>query len=377
MTVRTVSLKGYVIDKVVMEGDQAPNGSTITEVSGRMYGSLKGFDVNDSGKVVYVAKLTEDGEGIFTNDGETIALSGSAAPVGGTFSNFYSPAGNRFVSINNNDQIAFFGILDNELEGIFTRTETIALEGWIAPNDEAYERFEGSDINDNGLIAFKARAGSNYFFTPDAILLEDNSAPGGGVVSLIGAQIVLRNDGSGVYLGTFTDAAITGQGIFSTNGINYGRGGDTAPGGGFFATGSAQFNYPDANNTGEVAFLGTLDSGDEGIFTSQERIILDGDPAPGGGTFSDLFGSPGINDDGVVVFTGIKDNGVTGVFNSNGETLVAKGDNTTNGLLITDVADPVITDAGQVVFYAAATDGVTSSEGLFSVAYGIVPVPNE
>ncbi|MBN2441397.1 MAG: hypothetical protein JXJ04_08620 [Spirochaetales bacterium] len=374
-TVRTISLKGTYIEKVVMEGDSAPDGNEITEVSGRMYGILKGFDVNDAGTVVYVAKMGGGREGIFTSDGETIALSGGAAPGGETFGGFYSDAGVRYVSINNNNQIVFFGTLDNGLEGLFTTTETIALEGQIAPNGELYERFDGSDINDNGLITFKAKAGGNYFFTPDSILMTDTTAPGGGVVTLIGTNIVLRNDGTGVYLGTFSDAAVSGQGIFSTNGINYGRGGDPAPGGGFFATGSAQFNYPDANNTGEVAFLGTLDTGEEGIFTSVERVAIIDGPAPGGGTFSDLVGTPGINDDDMVVFAALKSDGKEGIFNSNGGILVSEGDTADRRYTINSVADPVITNTGQVIFYAGVTDGATYYEGLFSVQYGVIPVP--
>jgi hypothetical protein len=82
--------------------------------------------------------------------------------------------------------------------------------------------------------------------------------------------------------------------------------GDAAPGGGTFSG----FNAPDFNGNGEVAFVATTTGGSGGgIFigstsTSPAAVALNGDAAPGGGTFSIATARPdvAINDRHDVVF---------------------------------------------------------------------------
>src|SRR5439155_7893930 len=100
--------------------------------------------------------------------------------------------------------------------------------------------------------------------------------------------------------------------------------GDPAPGGGTF-TGfscSACYNgvaHVGLNDTGQVAFRATVSTGSIGIFTATpgpggfvlEKIAAASDPKPAGGAFSD-FSSPSINASGEVAFGAM--GGVRGIF---------------------------------------------------------------
>lgn len=357
------------LDKVVLTGDTAPDGSTIEKVSGRVYGMTKGFDVNDLGTVAYHATLEGDGEGIFTSTGNIIALTGEPAPGGGSFKTFYQTGGYNHVSINNRDKVAYMGVLDDDTEGVFTKTTVIAKEGQASPDGGTYERFDGSDINDSGLVVFIADTPQRNIYSPTSVLLTGDEAPGGGALMWLAGSIVLRQDGTVVYLGSFVDDALSGQGVFSSDGTNFGRAGDIAPGGGTFATSGMKFNCPDANNVGEAAFLAELDTGEDGIFRSdifdKSRIANEGGPAPGGGTFIDLFGSPSINDSSLVVYAGLLSDLRTGIFDSNNNIIALEDELAFDNFVLIGLCDPVLTNTGQVAFWGRVSDGVTIKEGIF------------
>src|SRR5439155_13925448 len=83
--------------------------------------------------------------------------------------------------------------------------------------------------------------------------------------------------------------------------------GDPAPGGGTFS----DFYGWMLGSDGRVAFLAALSSGEKGIFVASvgqnggfeaSAVAVTGEPAPGGGTFSDFY-PPSINSAGMVAFT--------------------------------------------------------------------------
>jgi hypothetical protein len=93
--------------------------------------------------------------------------------------------------------------------------------------------------------------------------------------------------------------------------------GDPAPGGGTFL--QLSFGGAAINSNGQVAFTATVQSGGQrdGIFlgapgSSTQKIVLQGDPGPGGTTFSGLPRSESLNDLGEVAFAALLSGGPGG-----------------------------------------------------------------
>jgi peptidase C39-like protein len=352
----------WPLRKVALPGDVTPDGSTIAEVSGHIYGLVKGFDLNDAGNVVYIAKLEGNGQGIYTHAGEVIAKKGAQAPGGGQFASFYSEGDFRSVSINNNDEIVFLADLDNGKTGIFTRATRIVQQDDPAPEGGTFIAFGGSDINDAGQVAFFAHT-RDEGGTSHGIYLWDET----GIHLVTRAGVImgiptLRDNGTVVYLG-----GLQNQGIVASDGQVFALAGAAAPGGGTYATGIAQFNYPDANASAaaEAVFLAGLESGAEGVFTSGQRIAVTGEAAPDGGEFVDLIGRPSINDAGLVVYLGRTSNGLLAIFDSTSKIVVAAGETAFADYTLLDLADPVLNNVGQTALYGRISNNAVTQEGIF------------
>ena len=145
------------------------------------------------------------------------------------------------------------------------------------------------------------------------------------------------------------------------------RDGDAAvDGNGFLDV--ALTNHPALADDGQVAFwasiygaVGGLGNG-SGIYRwlngNLTRIVRSGQPEPGGGSFFDGFSWPSLNRVGDVAFVGLLDSGGEGVYRGDGGPLVEiarTGDESPPGWLITDftpVAGVAVNDAGQVAMRA-------------------------
>ena len=390
----------WSVTKVMLAGDTPPGnvfpeGSYISEVSGNIYGMVKGFDVNDQGNVSYIAKLMVKKpdsdefvheQAIFTSAGEVIARSGQNAPGGGRLGAFYLPGDYRFISINNANEIVYQAVLEDGTQGLFTRNTSIARQGDPAPDGGSFESFFGHDINTHGHVTFFAKTRSSseihnglYLWDGESVTRIQSDEVSGGIP-------VLRNDDTVAYLVYPTNIPVGGAGgdprgaiVSSSPNRYYAVAGEAAPGGGYYASGPMKFNYPDAteDTAAEAVFLAELDSGQEGIFTSQEkqsgadnsgvrqrRIAVVGESASEGGTFTELEGMPSINNLGRVVYVARTSDGRHAIFDTDGLPVAITQQTLVSSAVVVDLADPVLTNEGQVVFYAKISNDSGFREGL-------------
>jgi hypothetical protein len=257
--------KGKIL-AIALSGADAPNisGGTLTE--------FEPPTLNDGGDVAFLASLRrgrETGEAIYVWRRGTLVKvvgSGDAAPGGGIFSSFASPA------LNNKGEVAFGALIEQGpiLGGIFTGTgrETHALlaAGAPAPTGGIFTRFsERIELNDAGTIVFSAmmRQGG----PGSAIFVADNDAP---------------------------------RAIASI--------GDPAPGGGTLA---AFASWPVMSQTGAVAFIASVDGGPNALALylagtdGLKRVAAVGDALPDGGRLDafPLYPSLAIGPDGAITFS--------------------------------------------------------------------------
>ncbi len=163
--------------------------------------------------------------------------------------------------------------------------------------------------------------------------------------------------------------------------------GDPAPGGGtfeHFGVESLPVVAP-ANAKGQVAFFATLLRGtaSEAFFlaspTRTVRVVAEGDPAPGGGTFSG-FGRhpiPALNERGDVAFAAAVTGGrtVEGIFlrSARGLRSVVVAGSAAPGLAsgtIAAVDAPALNDRGDVAFLASVRRGREIMEAVYTVLGG-------
>ena len=247
------------------------SGGTPTLVgrNGR-FSSFGASAINDNGSIAFF-EVSPDflGRVGITNKG--------GVNRGDTFQSDYFVNLSGGYDLNNNDTLAFRGILSNEppdvpstslIDGIFTRTSdgTITSIATTNSGDFNFSVFSLPTINDSGVVAFGT--GSR----------PDN----------------LSNDT-----------------IFTSNGTSLTTIADTS--GLFQALGN-----PAINNSGTVAFLGQLNTGVTGIFTGADpiadKVIAIGDTLFGSRVTSLSFSNKGLNNSGQLAFVAGLENGISGVF---------------------------------------------------------------
>jgi hypothetical protein len=245
------------LQTVVLSGSPAPAGGT--------YNGLSPPNINASGQVVFSPGLTggSSSGGIFVGNPGSIlaaALLGAAAPGGGAYSGFLQPV------LNASGQVAFFADLTGGSSGIFAGNpgsmQAVARQGGPAPGGGTYFGFFNSSslvVNASGQVAFDAWVNSS---TTQCI-----------------------------FMGT----AGSVQAVAKT--------GNAAPAGGNYD----QLFRPAINAAGQVAFFSTLAAGSSngGIFVgvpgALQTAALRGAASPAGGTYFSL-GEPVINRSGKVSF---------------------------------------------------------------------------
>lgn len=271
-----------------------------------------------------------------------VAVSGQAAPGGGTFEHFSVESLPIVAPVNGKGQVAFFATLlrGAASEGIFlatgSRVTKVALEGDPVPGGGAISGFGRHPIpalNEAGAVAFAA------------------AVAGGRTVE--GVFVAAR--------GKLQAAALAGA---AAPGI---------PSGTF-----ANVDAPSLNDRNDVAFLATVRRGRETLEAVYVRssgglrkVVAQGDPAPAGGQFAG-FGAPALNNRGAVAFTAVIEGRAVpgGIFVNDGPQLrmiVGAGDDSPLGGIFMKFSERVgLNDAGMVAFHAQLKSAPTAA-GIFAV----------
>jgi hypothetical protein len=252
------------------------SGGTPTFVgrNGSRFSSFGASAINNNGSIAFF-EVSPDSLGRvgITNKG--------GVKLGDTFQSYYFVKLFGGSDLNNNDTLAFRGILSNEppdvpstslIDGIFTRTSDGTITSIATTNSRNFNFsvFSLPTINDSGVVAFGKGFGSGS--RPDN----------------------LSNDT-----------------IFTSNGTSLTTIADTS---GLFQS----LGNPAINNSGTVAFLGQLDTGVTGIFTGADpiadKVIAIGDTLFGSRVTFLSFSNKGLNNSGQLAFVAGLENGISGVF---------------------------------------------------------------
>ncbi|HEX8323466.1 MAG TPA: choice-of-anchor tandem repeat NxxGxxAF-containing protein [Tepidisphaeraceae bacterium] len=322
-----------------------------------------------------------------------VALSGTAAPGGGSYNGFDIPV------LNGAGQVAFRASLTGtdgaSNEGIFVGAPgsvvTVVRTGTAVPGGGTYSGFGRPVLNGAGQVAFQAgwTGGTStvgiFAGGPGAIAVvarNNTAAPAGGNYQFFSAPVL--NRGGQVAFNASLTGGTSATGIFAgVPGLiaAVALRGTAAPGGenyDFFSS----INSPALSGTGQVGFYSQLTGGtgfgNFGIFAGAPGSIAvaarSGTAAPAGGNYRGLgFTNPGLNEAGQVAFTADLTGGTSnqGFFTGTPGAITAvalngapapaggnyEGFNGEEGFLVNG--------AGQVAFYAFLISGGTSNEGLF------------
>jgi hypothetical protein len=333
-----------------------------------------------------------------------IVASGQPAPGGGSFDRFGAPMQPVVTSPNRRGEVAFFATLQRSraAEGLFVshgeRITKIALAGDRVPGAgtlASFAKHPAPALNSAGAVAFCATlAGERgpegvFLFSHgklEVIALAGASAPGVNGGTLIEFESPALNDrAEAAFLATVRQ----GQETFDTIYL-YRNGrlqklvvaGQPAPGGGEFSS----FGIPSLNNEGVIAFPAVVQDGPAigGIFTIQRgstrMLVAAGGPAPGGGIFAQFSERLAINDRGSVAFSAVLKLGPVAsalylAENGRIRSVVKVGDAAPGeGNFASFSLWPGLSESGEVGFAAAIRDGPAAAGVYLAGPKGIVRV---
>lgn len=252
--------------------------------------------------------------------------------------------------------------------------------GQPAPSGGLFTEFSDPALNERGSLAFAALTSGQgphaavYLQVNERISMlaaSGQAAPTGGVFRVFN-DIVLSDRDTVLFLGRTSDR-VAHQGLYlARNGtvVPVVSTGQPAPGGGTFT----DFANPTINARDVVAFVGRIGQGErEGIFTSTEGSIipaaLSGQPSPTGGVFQFFVdGSPAMNDRGEIAFVAaIAPRGTFGVFVLVGGRpipVVTTEDEAPVGGAFTEFGSLMLTNPGTVGFVGRTAHSAVR-EGLY------------
>jgi hypothetical protein len=357
-------------------GDPAPGG-----------GAFMSFDspaLNAAGQVAFVAGLSPGLSGVFLfSDGSlnSVARPGDTSPEGDTFT-FVETA-----AISADGQLAFTGRLSNSFGGVYVFSQgmitRVAGQGDPVARNPTFWWALLPVIDGTGRVVFTGESfpGLGGLFDQDlnSILAAGDPAPDGGVFTSLFIPPAI-NDAGQILFGGQSSRRSTFD-LFVNSGGTTSRAianGDPAPGGGSFTDFGAYLLAID--NSGLIAFDGTVSApGRSGLFqissTGVSSVVQVGDAAPGGGAF-EAIGPGSMNVNGQVAFQALlAAPGRSGIFLWSAGTTVAVaqtgdaapgGGTLAFGPLNFDFA-PSVNAAGQVAFGSGLSTG---EEGVFLVANG-------
>jgi hypothetical protein len=290
---------------VAREGDRIPG-----------VGRLSGFSkhpvpgLSDDGTIVFAAAVAEGRavEGIFAaRNGRVrpIALSGAPAPgiVSGVLASLDAP------TINARGDVAFLATVRRGRESIEVlllsvrgQLQKVVAQGDAAPAGGAFAAFGSPSVNREGAVAFGAavegRAVPGGIFVASGgrirmVLGAGDETPIGGIFAKFSERIGFSDQGTIAFHGHLKAAPVA-AGIFA---VEDGRPrvvaqlGDPAPGGGRFSNFGL---WPAVSATGAIGFAASVDDGPSPVIvvrTGREglhRVVGVGDPLPGGARIASL-----------------------------------------------------------------------------------------
>ncbi len=257
-----------VLVPVALTGTAATAGGTYTQFHNPV--------VNDSGQVAYFAFLSGTStRGLFVGTPgavQVVARNNTPAPAGGTYNfDFSDPV------LNAAGQVAFTATLSGtSTQGVFVgapgAVQAAALQGSAAPAGGTYNGFGSVVLNAAGRVAFNASltggssTGGDFVGTPGAVqplALANTPAPaGGGTYSQI-AGLTLNAAGQSAFPAFLTGGPATSGMFVGAPGTIQAAAfqGVAAPGGGGNYSG---FHNPTLNATGQLAFFAFLTGGPSG-----------------------------------------------------------------------------------------------------------------
>jgi hypothetical protein len=385
----------FTVRAVVTAGQAAPGGGTFEHFSVESLPIVA--PVNAKGQVAFFATLLRGAgsEGLFLASAGGITklvLEGDPAPGGGTISGLGK---HPVPALNESGTAAFAASVTKgkTVEGIFTasrgRLQAAVLAPAAAPGiaSGTLAGLDSPALNDRGDIAFLAtvrrgretleviyhRAGGKLH----KVVAQGDPAPAGGVFAGFGPPTV-NNSGAVVFAAVIEGRAVPG-GIFRAQA---GRltmlvgAGDESPLGGIFMKFSERIAINDA---GLVAFLAVLKSGPvaAAVFALEagrlRKVAATGDGAPEGGTFSHFGPWPALNAAGAIGFVASVDAGPSpvGAYLAGASgiaRIAALGDALPGGgTLATFTLYPVVTlsSTGTATFAATPTSIGQGVEGIY------------
>jgi hypothetical protein len=276
--------------------------------------------------------------------------------------------------------------------------QRVAVTGQAAPGGGTFGRFSVESqpvvapVNSHGQVAFfatllRGRASEGFFLATgtriEKVVAEGDAAPGGGTFSGFGRHpIPALNEAGEVAFAAAVSGGRTVEGIFlaSRRGLRaIAVSGAPAPG---VASGTlASLDAPALNDRGAVAFLATVRRGRESVEAIYrfaggrlDKIVAQGDGAPAGGAFAG-FGVPALNNSGAVAFAAVVEGraapgGVFVIEGSKVRMLVGAGEESPIGGIFAKFSERVaLNDAGTVAF-TAVLKGAATPQAIFAVEGG-------
>lgn len=302
--------------------------------SGDYVGLFANPTINASGEVAYVGSVSGDpvdvGGGVFTSDGE------QRTTIADTTEPAFFGFGNQSV-INDTGEVVFFPLDPrNTVLGIFK-----GRGGPVTKISDVSDGIGVPSINSNGVVAFSAA--SRRVLTGDG-----------------GPLTTIADSSSGFDVFASANINETGEVAFfaedNVNGIFLSDGSTISP----IVTDQENvgFTYPfDYNNVGSVLVDGWV-ANVRALYTSDGQnieTIVDAN-----GPFS-TFGSPNINDSGDIAFVGNLDTGEFGLFigaDPTQDTVIRLGDTLLDRTLTQiSMSTDSLNTYGQISFLAAFSDG--------------------
>jgi hypothetical protein len=328
--------------------------------------------VNNSGVVAFGATLTDGTSGIFTGSGGELT---TLVDTSGQFDNIWHvPYFRSEISINSAGTVAFVATLDTDLYGVYTVDAAGTITTIADSTGDFFEDFRGVSINDAGAVAFYARRCEDpEVFSPDHYL-GIYVGQGGPLATIVEAdplnpddvrplsqyqQPNINNNGEVAFFGQYGE----NQGIFVGDGISLTRIVDTE--------GAINRFIPEArcpiNDAGTVAFLAESDVDGvpyHGVRTYSDGTITEvvetgGFYQTGSADFCDVM----INNEGTLAFGGLSwsvdfPSGIYTGADPEADKVIAVGDLLDGSPLVRPrFYGQGLNDRGQIAFYAETEAG--------------------
>jgi hypothetical protein len=342
---------------IALSGTAAPGGGTFT-------GGFTNPTLNSTGLVAFNANITggTSTSGIFTNASGSLqaaALQGTAAPAGGNYANLYSSATTTADVLNSSGELAFTAPLTagTSTSGVFTdiggTVTAVAVNNTAAPSGGNFNAFLASGIDQ----AYSPTLNNSGTLAIQSTLTGGTPSPGTGIFY-------------GATAATLQTYALVGAPAPADVGGNY----------------NTTVTVPTINSIGQIAFVALAGNpAKQGIFAgspgSIQTVMYQGNPAPGTTAYSFQglsYGTPtttySFNNLGQVGFISSITGGslgqpTSGVFAGAPGSVANIALNNTlapggTGGNYTTLSNVTVSNAGLTTFNATLTGG-TSASGIF------------